>query len=123
MSEPESSCERCTDLRQVVRISSLRKLQMAHRVVMGNLADKTIHEVESPTRAQRAAIVRNLFGVEHDPDPTMPDFESLLTQEHLPDSIHYFFRCSSCGLLFQLFVNTYHGSGGEWRPVHDEDLV
>ena len=53
----------------------------------------------------------------------MPDFEGLLKQDYLPDNIHYFFRCSTCDLLFQLFVNTYHGAGGEWRPVYDEDSV
>ena len=96
---------------------------MAHRVVMSNLADKTIHEVESPSRTERAATAKNLFGKEHDPDPQMPEFEGLFKQAHLPDIIHYYFRCTTCELLFQLYVNTYHGSGGEWRPVYDEDLV
>jgi len=123
MSNLDSSCVHCADLRQIVRIGNKRRLHMAHRVVMGNLADNTIHEVESPSKAQRAAIVKNLFGVDHDPDPPMPDFEKLLQERYLPDNIHYYFRCSACNLLFELFVNTYHGSGGEWRPVHDEDLV
>jgi len=123
MSDSDSSCERCVDLRQVARIGNKRRLHMAHRVVMGNIADNTIREVENPSKAQRAAIVKDLFGVEHDPDPPMPPFEKLLKQKYLPDIIHYYFRCSACNLLFEFFVDTYHGSGGEWRPIHDEDLV
>ena len=87
---------------------------------MGNIADNTVYEVESPTRVQRGEIIRNLIGTEHNPDPPMPNFADLLNQDGLPDIVHYYFRCSACNLLFELFVDTYHGSGGEWRPVEDE---
>jgi hypothetical protein len=29
----------------------------------------------------------------------------------------YGFRCTSCGQLFSLSAETYHGSGGHWQPV------
>ena len=119
----DATCERCVDLRQVVRIGNERRLQMAHRVVLGNIADNTIYQVESPSKGKRVSMVKTLFGVDHDPDPVMPEFENLLSVDYLPDSILYYFRCSGCKLLFEFSVNTYHGSGGEWRPVVDEDLV
>ena len=53
----------------------------------------------------------------------MPAFEQLLDSGVLPDIIQYYFRCSNCNLLFEFFANTYHGSGGKWQPVDDEDLV
>ena len=33
-----------------------------------------------------------------------------------PDAFAYGFRCSSCGQAFTLSAETYHGSGGRWRP-------
>ena len=123
MSDPGSSCERCADLRQVVRIGNQRSLRMAHRVVMGNFADNTIYEVGSPSKNRRAVIVKDSIGVQHDPDPSMPDFATLLKQDHLPDIIQTYFRCSACNLLFELHADTCHGSGGEWRPAYDEDAV
>jgi len=116
-------CESCHDLRQIVPIGNMRQLHKTHRVVMGNINDGTIFEVEHPTKAERAAIVKNLLGVHQDPDPPAEDFATLLESDGLPDIILHYFRCSACNLLFEYSVNTYHGSGGEWRPVFDEDLV
>lgn len=117
-------CPACADLRQVVPISPRRqKLRKAHRVVMANLADNTIREVPSPSLPARKAILKTLLGVDENPDPPQTDFATLLDGDTFPDIILHYFRCTACKLLFQFAVNTYHGSGGEWKPVYDEDLV
>ncbi len=123
MLDPEWPCKRCEDLRQNVPVGKPRKLRQVHRVISQNLADGTIAEVESPTKAERVAIVQTLFGVDEDPDPAMPPFAELLSRDSLPDIILYYFRCADCNLLFSLAVDTHHGSGGRWRPEFDEDLV
>jgi hypothetical protein len=33
------------------------------------------------------------------------------------DYIEHTFQCSQCGQRFQLAVETYHGSGGQWQPI------
>ncbi len=119
----ECACDRCADLRQIVSVGNERQLHKAHRVILANIADNTIYAVESPSKAERAAMVTKLFGVHHDPDPEMPEFENLLSGDYFPDLILYYFRCSDCNLLFKFSVDTYHGSGGSWQPIPDEDLV
>jgi len=89
---------------------------------MDNISDGTILEVQDPTKRERAAIVANLLGVEESPDPPNEDFSGLMSSDTFPDIISHYFRCSACRLLFEFSVNTYHGSGGEWRPVPDEDI-
>ncbi len=34
------------------------------------------------------------------------------------DIISHTFECVSCGQRFEMAVDTYHGSGGAWRPAH-----
>ena len=121
--DPTSECNICEDLRQTVRVGNMRQLQKAHRVVMANVGDGTITEVEYPNRQARHAIAKRLFDDAQDPFPEQIEFSTLLTAEFLPDIVLHYFRCSACSLLFEFAVNTFHGSGGEWRPVFDEDLV
>jgi len=33
------------------------------------------------------------------------------------DCIRHTFRCTNCGQMFRLAVETHHGSGGEWQAV------
>lgn len=43
------------------------------------------------------------------------DFYSLEKGKLFPDDVIYHkFRCTSCNRKFELSVETYHGSGGEW---------
>lgn len=34
-----------------------------------------------------------------------------------PDVLNYRFKCERCGTHFALSAETYHGRGGEWKPV------
>lgn len=116
-------CPACADLREDVSIGGVRQLHKAHRVVMANIADGTIREVKSPSLPARRAILQKLTGVDASPDPPQTGFASLLDDDTWPDLVQHFFRCNQCDLLFQFFVNTYHGSGGKWSPVCDEDIA
>src|ERR1043166_7436439 len=64
-----------------------------------NVTDGTI--VEVPSRSQ----------VQHEP------FSALNPDGPWDDVLGYGFRCKTCGQLCYLSAETYHGSGGEWRPV------
>ena len=44
-------------------------------------------------------------------------FSSLSDEGPWPDAIHYRFQCNRCSTYFALSAETYHGSGGEWRPL------
>ena len=44
-------------------------------------------------------------------------FDELSENEQWGDVLEYYFECSSCHSVFKLFVETYHGQGGYWRPV------
>jgi len=33
------------------------------------------------------------------------------------DFVHYVFKCKSCGQIFKLYAETYHGRGGAWEPI------
>ena len=102
MNEPKQGnfdCERCSALRQRFAIRTPGELRQAIRVARDNLADGTIVEVPSTS-----PIFREPFSTVTESGPW-------------DDVIGYGFRCTSCGQLFSLSAETYHGSGGEWRPV------
>jgi hypothetical protein len=102
VNEPKQSnpdCERCSALRQRFTIRVPADLRQAIRVARDNLADGTIVEVPSASPIYR--------------EP----FSAVTESGPWDDVIGYGFRCTSCGQLFSLSADTYHGSGGEWRPV------
>ncbi len=74
-------------------------LKQAIRVARDNVVDGTIVEVPSQSPIHR--------------EP----FFAVSIDGPWDDVIGYGFRCTSCGQLFSLSAETYHGSGGEWRPV------
>ena len=47
----------------------------------------------------------------------MEPFEHIDPAGPWPDVLNYAFRCTACGQRFQLDAETYHGSGGSWRPA------
>lgn len=44
----------------------------------------------------------------------------IILDEVLPDWIQHNFACAACGCRFELSCETYHGSGGWWRPISRE---
>jgi hypothetical protein len=44
-----------------------------------------------------------------------------IAQGQWGDLVAMAFRCTTCGSLYELVVETYHGSGGAWRRASRED--
>ena len=95
----DQDCLHCVGLRQRFKIRSPGELEKAIRVVRDNVSDGTI--IEIPSRSGHASI----------------PFSALNSKGPWDDVVGYAFRCASCGQLFYLSAETYHGSGGEWSPV------
>jgi hypothetical protein len=94
-----SGCERCSNLNTVFRIKLPEELKQAIRIAKENVANETISVVENETN--------------HWSQP----FNQLTASGGWDDIVSYVFVCNSCGQRFQLSAETYHGSGGEWKPL------
>lgn len=89
-----SGCRRCAGLCQLYKIDRPADLRRAIGVAHDNIEDGTLMEV-----------------------PMGKPFSSIARNGPWDDVLTFGFRCTSCGQLFRLSAETYHGSGGEWRPV------
>lgn len=93
------ACDKCKDLcvRYAIRLPS--DLRKAITVANQNISDGTLIETTDPS--------------EHS-----VTFAQLAAGQTWDDIVAYRFECASCGELFSLHTETYHGSGGYWEPVH-----
>jgi hypothetical protein len=90
-------CPSCKDLNIEFIIRFPSDLRQAIAVTRDNLADGTISDVTT--------------------DGDGKPFHELSSSGKWDDVLHYRFQCISCGQLFELHAETYHGSGGWWKPV------
>lgn len=98
------SCEKCKDLCVRFAIRQPHESRRAIEIVKQNLDDGTVTEEPSS-------------------DPiSQVRFAVLARGEQWDDIVGYRFRCSSCGELFSLHAETYHGSGGYWEPENSESV-
>ena len=93
-----SGCEKCKDLNTIFRISMPGDLKQAIRVAKDNVADGTISVIENAEKISQP-------------------FFQLSESGTWDDIVHYEFKCNSCGQKFHLVAETYHGTGGEWKPI------
>lgn len=93
------ACEKCRDLNRVVTISHPSDLKHALRVAKDNVADKTIRVLGEETGNYSSP------------------FNEVVASGGWDDIVHYVFACNFCGQRFLLSAETYHGSGGEWKPL------
>ena len=93
-------CGHCADLCVEYLIRTPSELRKAIAVVNKNLIDGTIMERKGATPT----------------DLTGPSFASVAAGGPWDDIVAYSFQCTNCGEVFELTANTYHGSGGAWRP-------
>jgi hypothetical protein len=94
------SCEQCKDLSVEYRIASPSDLRQAIRVAWDNVTDGTIRQVQTPSGTYGSI-----------------DFKDVATGGTWDDLVSYHFQCIHCGQSFHLSAETYHGSGGAWRPT------
>jgi hypothetical protein len=82
-------------------------------------------EFEGVVERVRQAVADGVLQYDaYDPDLAFagqPSFLSLDLGGPWPDVARYHFSCMSCGQLFRLAVETYHGTGGRWSAVRDTD--
>jgi hypothetical protein len=92
-----TSCASCQDLQTEFIIRFPSDLRKAIAVTRDNLADGTIEDIT--------------------PGGDCRPFDELVTSGKWDDVLQYRFQCNTCGQLFELHADTYHGSGGWWRPI------
>ena len=92
-------CSSCKDLNTEFLIRLPSDLRQAILVTRDNLADGTISDVTT--------------GGDCKP------FDELVSSGKWDDVFLYRFRCNTCGQLFELSAETYHGAGGRWKPVSE----
>ena len=98
------SCKDCEDLSVEYQIASPSDLRQAIAVVRDSIEARTIQE--TPSRP-------NAYGGN-------ASFQDIVHGGAWDDFVCFEFQCTQCGQLFQLSAETYHGSGGAWRPVTAE---
>jgi len=94
-----SECERCRALNMFFKIKLPNDLKKVIRIAKENIADNTLSLSEEET------------GLWSGP------FSKLSSDGCWEDFVYYVFKCNSCGKKFELSAETYHGSGGHWKPL------
>ena len=95
-------CPSCKDLNIEFQIRFPTDLRQAITVTRDNLADGTIADVTE--------------------DGDCKPFDELVSSGKWDDVLLYHFKCNSCGQLFELSAETYHGRGGWWKPVDNRQV-
>ena len=110
-------CDYCADLHPTVRIKTPQKLskillRAADHLADGTLADITLAYAKvqriSPDYVQTFA--RSGYVIDTDP-------QSNRCLHGWYDFLHHYFQCTHCNAVFEIFAETYHGSGGEWKML------
>jgi len=98
------SCDRCLDLCVTSPARTPGELRKAVSIVSANLLDNIL--VEILPDAQHL----NQIGA----------FQAIADGTEWPDTFDFTFACTTCGERFTLQADTYHGSGGYWKPIRPE---
>ena len=95
-------CEACDTLDVEVSIHGPQQLR--------SVLDKIRAAVSAGTiRCNEFESSRALIG--------QPPFSDLDLTTTIPDVIRYYFECTSCGAVFGILVETFHGEGGKWSKL------
>jgi 5-methylcytosine-specific restriction endonuclease McrA len=95
-------CEACDTFDTQVAIDGPRQLQRIVAKVWAAVADGVLrcNEFESS---------RALIG--------QKPFSELNLDQSIPDVLCYYFECTSCGSVFGLEAEAFHGQGGRWSKL------
>ncbi len=112
-------CDYCADLHPTVRIKTPQKLSQmllraADRMADGTLADITLSYAQAEhintdyveTFAQSGYIIDT-------------DQQGNRRLHGWYDVLQHHFQCTHCNAVFEIFAETYHGSGGEWKMLEE----
>jgi hypothetical protein len=91
-------CQNCKDLNMKVEIRSPRELKKVLEAIKEHVGTGilTVLPEESPWSKPFAQV--NISG----------PWDNI---------VNYVFRCNSCAKKSRLSAETYHGSGGQWKPI------
>ena len=92
-------CTHCKDLNTEFRTKLPADLRQAIAVTRYSLADGTISNVTTGRDCK--------------------PFDELVSSGKWDDVLLYHFKCNTCGQLFELSAETYHGAGGWWKLVSE----
>jgi hypothetical protein len=53
----------------------------------------------------------------------LPAFQTLNPDGPWDDIVAYRFSCETCGEVFSLHAETYHGQGGAWEPERKSAIL
>ncbi len=90
-------CERCKDLMIELKIDHPSQLKHAISIALENIKNGVISDITT--------------------NPYSTPFLKVASSGHWDDIVSYRFICNHCGQQFELVAETYHGSGGWWKPV------
>lgn len=102
-------CENCKEVYVTSTITSPDSFKKATRVVKSNLEDGTIIESDYWPKGK----IKTCY---------TPFNEVTGEGVYTEDFYIYYFECPKCHQLYKLSCETYHGSGGEWKPVTDNNF-
>ena len=100
-------CDSCTHLCIRHEIHLLSQLRKTIGTILKNIEDSTLAEVPDINTATG----------KHSP------ISEISMDGPFDDWVNHQFQCASCGELFSLSVETYHGSGGAWKPVNPASIL
>ena len=105
-------CDYCADLHPTVRIKTPQKLSKILLRAADRLADITLAYAKvrriSPDYVQTFA--RSGYVIDTDPQGNR-------RLHGWYDFLTHYFQCTHCNTVFEIDVETYHGSGGEWKML------
>lgn len=104
-----NKCNHCLEVNTEVEIKSPRDFDKALKVIRGNLEDGTIIESDYWPEGQLRIC-------------STPFSEIKTKGPYQEDIFIYYFECPECRKLFNLGCNTYHGSGGKWKPLNEFNI-
>jgi hypothetical protein len=98
------SCKKCSDLCVRIPLHHPSDLRRAIQIANENVVDGTISDISDNSA---------LGG---------PSFSQVFAGEPWDDIVGYRFKCTTCGELFSLHAETYHGHGGFWEPENRKSV-
>jgi hypothetical protein len=93
-----SGCEKCRELVVDYSISSPLNLGRVITIVKEKITDSAIKVISKKSVSKTP-------------------FKSLNIEGPWEDVVNYFFRCTNCRQKFELFAETFRGSGGHWTAI------
>lgn len=102
-------CNHCQEVNLKSLIGSPKQFEKVLRVIRANLADGIIVEsIYWPKGKMKTC--------------NTPFNEVNGLGPYQEDIFLYYFECPKCHQVYELHCNTYHGSGGAWKPLDEKCL-